>query len=160
MRVSSSRTKSHNKFSTAALRKSQRFLPAIFTACRRLLLLKSARRCLFISSLRCHAAYISASTPGSVHQLGVPRGRLEHGDSSVAMDRRLIPCVNGRRPPSEAPESDHNIVYANVRIRCRSARNRKKRDSTKVPKTTDLRWLMADPTFDVRLPTRWLPHYH
>ena len=143
MRVSSSRTKSHNKFRTAALRNFQRFLPAIFTAFRRSLLLDSARGRLFISSLCCHAAYTSTSTPGSVHQFGAPRERLEHGASSVALDRRLIRCVNGRRPPSEAPESDHNLVYANVRIRCRSARNLRERDSTKGPKTTDPRWLMA-----------------
>ena len=143
--VSSSRTKSQNKFSTAALRNFHRFLPAIFTAFRRSLLLDSARRRLFISSLCCHAAYNSASTPGFVHQFRALRGRLEHGASSVAMDRRLIRCVNGRRPPSEAPEPDHNLVYANVRIRCRSARNRRKRDSTEDPKTTDPRWMMADP---------------
>ncbi|CAN0291898.1 unnamed protein product, partial [Ascophyllum nodosum] len=31
-------------------------------------------------------------------------------------DCRLIRCVNVRRPPLEAPESDHNLVYAKVRI--------------------------------------------
>ena len=46
-------------------------------------------------------------------------------------DRRLIRCVNVRRPPLEAPESDHNLVYAKVRIPRRSAPNRRKRDSTK-----------------------------
>ena len=30
-------------------------------------------------------------------------------------DRLLIRCVNVRRPPLEAPESDHNSVYAKVR---------------------------------------------
>ena len=98
MRVSISRTKSQNKFSTAALRNFQRFLPAIFTAFRRSLLLKSARRRLFTSSLCCHAAYTSASTPGSGHQLGAPRGRLEHGARSLAMDRPPIRCVDGRQP--------------------------------------------------------------
>ena len=60
--------------------------------------------------------------------------------------RRLIRCVNVRRPPSEAPESDHNIVYAKVRIPRWSAPNRRKRDSTKeTPKLADLRRLMTDP---------------
>ena len=59
---------------------------------------------------------------------------------------RLIRCVNVRRPPLEAPESDHNLVYEKVRIPRRSAPNRTKRDSTKESsKTTDLRQLMADP---------------
>ena len=61
-------------------------------------------------------------------------------------DRRLIRCVNVRRPPLEASESDHNLVYAKVRIPRRSAPNRKKRDSTKeTPKLADLRPLMTDP---------------
>ena len=60
--------------------------------------------------------------------------------------RRLIRCLNVRRPPLEAPESDHNIVYRKVRIPRRSAPNRRKRDSTKeTPKTADLMRLMADP---------------
>ena len=62
------------------------------------------------------------------------------------VDRRLIRCVNVRRPPLEAPESDHNLVYAKVRIPRRSAPNRRKRDITKeTPKLADLRRLMTDP---------------
>ena len=61
-------------------------------------------------------------------------------------DRRLIRCVNVRRPPLEAPESDPNLVYAKVRIPRRSAPNRSKRDSTKeTPKLADLRRLMTNP---------------
>ena len=61
-------------------------------------------------------------------------------------DRRLIRCVNVRRPPLEAPEPDHNLVYAKVRIPRRSALNRKKRDSSKEsPKLADLRRLMTNP---------------
>ena len=30
--------------------------------------------------------------------------------------RRLISCVDVRRPPFDAPEPDHNLVYARVRI--------------------------------------------
>ena len=60
-------------------------------------------------------------------------------------DRRLIRCVNVRRVPLEAAESDHNLVYAKVRILRRSAPNRRKRDSTKeTPKLADLRRLMTD----------------
>ena len=47
--------------------------------------------------------------------------------------------------PLEAPESDHNLVYAKVRIPRRSAPNRRKRDSTKeTPKLADLRRLTTD----------------
>ena len=46
------------------------------------------------------------------------------------VDRRLIRCVNVRRPLLEAPESDHNLMYAKVRIPRRSAPNRRKRDSS------------------------------
>ena len=61
-------------------------------------------------------------------------------------DRRLILCVNVRRPPLEAPESDHNLVYVKVRIPRRSAPNQRKRDSTKeAPKLVGLRQLMTDP---------------
>ena len=62
-------------------------------------------------------------------------------------DRRLIRCVNVRRP-LEAPELDHNSIYAKVRIPLRPVPNRKKRDSTKEsPKLADLRWLMTDPNY-------------
>ena len=56
-------------------------------------------------------------------------------------DRRLICCVNARRPLLEAPESDHNLVYAKVCIpRKKSALNQRKRDSNKeTPKTANLR---------------------
>ena len=60
-------------------------------------------------------------------------------------DRRPIRCVSVRRPPLEAPESDHNLVYAKFRIPRRSAPNRRKGDSTKkTPKLADLRRL-TDP---------------
>ena len=75
--------------------------------------------------------------------------------------RRLIRCVNVRRPPLEAPESDHSLVYAKVRIPRRSAPNRRKRDSTKeTRKLVDLRRLMTNPNLRSRLRTRWLTHYH
>ena len=63
-------------------------------------------------------------------------------------DRRFIRCLNVRRPPLEAPESNHNLVYAKVRIPRRSVLNRRKRDSTKeTPKLADLRRSMTDPNF-------------
>ena len=47
----------------------------------------------------------------------------------------------------EAPESDHNLVYAKVRIRRRFAENRRRRESAKEnTKTADLRRLMTDPS--------------
>ena len=61
-------------------------------------------------------------------------------------DRRLIRYVNVRRSPLKAPGSDHNLVYAKVRISRRSAPDRRKRDSTEeTPKLADLRRLMTDP---------------
>ena len=61
-------------------------------------------------------------------------------------DRRLVRCVNVRSPPLESPESDHNLVYATVRIPGRSAPNRRMRESTKAaPSTADLQRLMTDP---------------
>ena len=60
--------------------------------------------------------------------------------------RRSIRCVNICRPSLEAPESDHNIVYAKVRISRRSVPSRRKRDSTKETlKTAELRRMVADP---------------
>ena len=61
-------------------------------------------------------------------------------------DRRLIRCVYVRRPPLEALEADHNILYVKVRIPRRSAPNHRARDSTKkTPKMADLTQLMTDP---------------
>ena len=57
-----------------------------FTAFRWLVLWGFSHRRLLASSLGCHAAFISASTPGPAHQLRAPRGRLECGASSAAME--------------------------------------------------------------------------
>ena len=68
-------------------------------------------------------------------------------------DRGLIRSVNVRRSPLEAPESDHNLVYAKVHIPRRSAPNRRKRDKTKkTPIMADLRRLMADPILRCQVP--------
>ena len=73
------------------------------------------------------------------------QARLEYILTKQA-GRRIIRCVYVRRPPLEAPESDHNLVYAKVRIPRRFAPNRRKRGSTKeTPKPADLRQLMTDP---------------
>ena len=67
-------------------------------------------------------------------------------------DRRRIRCINVRRPPLEAPESNHNLVYAKVRIPCRSTPNRGKRDSTKeTSKLANLRRLMTGPNLQSQL---------
>ena len=51
-----------------------------------------------------------------------------------------IRCGNVRYPPLEAPEPDHNLVYAKVRIPRRSAPSRRKKDNTKETlKLADLR---------------------
>ena len=42
-------------------------------------------------------------------------------------DRRLVRCVNVRRLPLEAPESDHNIVYAKSASHARPHKTRRKR---------------------------------
>ena len=86
LRVSSLRTKSQNKLSTAALRTFRRFFTSIFTAFQRLLLWSSARRCLLASSLCGHGAFISASTPGPAHQPCATRGRLERGTNTAAVE--------------------------------------------------------------------------
>ena len=73
------------------------------------------------------------------------QARLDYIPTKQA-DRRLIRCVNVRRPPREAPESDHNLVYAKVRIPRRSAPNQRKRNITKeTPNLADLRRLLTDP---------------
>ena len=60
-------------------------------------------------------------------------------------NRRLICWINVRRPPLEAPESDHNLVYAKVRIPRRSEPTRRRGSTKETPKTADLRRLMAEP---------------
>ena len=50
------------------------------------LLWGSARKCLLAFSLCCHAAFISASTPGPAHKPCAPRGRLERVANSAAVE--------------------------------------------------------------------------
>ena len=78
---------------------------------------------------------------------GKGQARLDYILTKQA-DRRLVRCVNVRPPPLESPQSDHNLVYATVRIPRRSAPNRRRREgTTATPKTADLQRLMADPNF-------------
>ena len=79
-------TQAQKKLSTAALRAFQIFLPAIFKAFRTLLFWGSARRRLHVSYLCCHASFVSASTPGPAHQSCAPRGHVERGASSAAVE--------------------------------------------------------------------------
>ena len=58
------------------------------------------------------------------------QARLDYILTKKQADRRLIRCVNVRRSPLEAPESDHNLVYAKARIPRRSAPNQRKRNRT------------------------------
>ena len=80
-----------NKLSRAALRITlRRFLSVIFTAfrcyCRVL--------CVDARSLRCHAAFILASTPGPAHQPCAPRGPFEHGADSAAVESMTYTTIN------------------------------------------------------------------
>ena len=76
-------------------------------------------------------------------QQGVSKSRLSPDKQAV---RQLARCVNVRRSPLKAPELDHKLVYAKVRIPRRSALNRRMRESTKeFPRMAHLKWLMTDP---------------
>ena len=90
--------------------------PAISTAFRKLLLWwGSARRCLLASSLCCHAAFISASTPGPAHQPCAPRGRLERGTNSAAvesMTSAMSVAMSLMQVPSGIGGSAPNIAFA------------------------------------------------
>ena len=99
---------------------------------------KLARLNTFFCTLKSGVSYTFQSASRSKGQ-----ARLDYILTKQA-DRRLIRCVNIRRPPLETPESDHNLVYAKVRIPRRSTPNRRKRGSTK-EKLADLRRLMTDP---------------
>ena len=63
-----------------------KIFPAIFTVFRRLLLWGFARRCLLASCFCCHAAFISASSPGSAHQPRAPHERLERETVLAAVE--------------------------------------------------------------------------
>ena len=91
------------------------FFPAIFTTFRRLLLWGSARMYLPASSLRCHAAFISASTPGPAYQPCAPRGRLERGTNSSAgesMTSAMSVAMSLIQVPSGIGGSESTIAFA------------------------------------------------
>ena len=95
-------------------------------------------------------------TPLKVACLYVLKRQPQQGSSTFGLhpdfyiltkqaDCRLIRCVNVRRLPLEAPESNHKLMYDKVRIPRRSAPNRRKRDRNKeTPKLADLRRLITD----------------
>ena len=60
------------------------------------------------------------------------------------VDRRLVRNITARTPPRENAESDHNLVFGNIRISGRITPNRPKR-IIKSPRAIDLPRLMADP---------------
>ena len=102
-------------------------LPAIFIAFPRLLLWGSARRRLFAPSLCCHVALISASTKGPAHQPCAPRGRLERGVNSAAvesMTSAMSVAMSLMQVPSGIGSSAATIAFATWRRRFESAINR------------------------------------
>ena len=92
------------------------FFPVIFTAFRRLLLWGSARWCLLDSFLCCHAAFISASTPGPAHQPCAPRGGcLERGANSAAVENTTLAmsvAMSLMQVPSGIGGSASTIAFA------------------------------------------------
>ena len=105
----------------------RRFFSAIFTTFRRLLPWGSARRCLLTSFLCCHAAFISASTPGPAHQPYAPRGRLERGTNSAAVESMtsiMSVAVSPMQVPSRIGGSASTIAFATWHRRFGSVINR------------------------------------
>ena len=89
--------------------------PVIFAAFRRLLLWGSARRCLLAAPPFCHAAFISASTPGPAHQPCAPRWRLERGTNSAAVESMTLAMSMALSPmqmPSEIGGGASPIAFA------------------------------------------------
>ena len=93
-------------------------LPKIFSShlhgLSKVVLWGSARRCLLASSLCCHAAFISASTPSLVRQLCGPRGRLERGTNSTGMESMtsaMSVAMSPMQVPSGIDESASIIVF-------------------------------------------------
>ena len=104
-----------------------KFFPAIFTAFRTLPLWGSERRYLLASSLCCHAAFISASTPGLAHQPCAPRGRLERGTISAAVESMTSAMLVAMSPmlvPSGIGGSASTIAFATWHRRFGSVINR------------------------------------
>ena len=72
-------------------------------------------RCLLASSLCCHAAFISASTPGPAHQPCAPRGRLERGTNSAAVESMtpaMLVAMSLMQVPSGIGGSASTIAFA------------------------------------------------
>ena len=104
-----------------------KIFPATFTAFRRLLLWGSARRCLLASSFCCHATFISAFTPGPAHQPCAPRGRLEHGTNSSAVESitsAMSVAMSLMQVPSGIGDSASTIAFTTWHRRFGSVINR------------------------------------
>ena len=104
-----------------------KFCLAIFMAFRRLLLWGSARRCLLTSFLCSHAAFISASTPGPAYQPCAPRGRLERGANSAAvesMTSAMSVAMSLMQIPSGIGGSASTLAFATWHRRFESVINR------------------------------------
>ena len=106
-------------------------LPKVFSnhfhGLSKLLLWGSARRCLLASSLCCHAAFISASTPGPAHQPCAPRERLERGTNSAAvesMTSTMSVAMSLMQVPSGIGGSALTIAFATWNRRFGSVINR------------------------------------
>ena len=106
-------------------------LPNIFSShlygLSKVVLWGSARRRLLASPLCCHAAFISASTPGLVHQLCAPRGGLERGTNSAAIEimrSTMSVAMSLMQVPSGIDESAATIVFATWHQRYGSVINR------------------------------------
>ena len=98
---------------------------------------------------------VSYTFQSAKHSKG--QARFDHILTKQA-DRRLVLCVNLRRPPLETPESDHNLVYAKVRISRRSAPNRRKKDGSKeTPTLADLRRLVTVPNLRCQVANAMAP---
>ena len=85
------------------------------------------RHLLASSSLCCHAAFISASTPGPAHQPCAPRGRLERGASSAvveSMTSTMSVAMSLMQMPSGVDGSAATIAFASWHRRIGSAINR------------------------------------
>ena len=87
----------------------------------------SARGCLLASSLCFHAAFISASTAGPAHHPFAPRGRLERGASSAALEgltSAMSMAMSLMQVPSEIDGSASTVAFATCHRRFGSVINR------------------------------------
>ena len=95
-----------------------------------------ARRGLLASFLCCHAAFISASTPGPAHQPCAPRGCSERSTKSAAVESMtsvMSVAMSLMQVPSGIGGSASTIVFATWHRRCGSVINLLRSVSFEVP---------------------------